>query len=130
LPVRCYACSILEDRNNTGAGSTTHVDLSHPPYDPATGEGNTVAYLITGGGGSPLDNRKYHDWPQMDIPPHRIVPTEDYLKNDQGEYFRYHYCVLKADRHRLECTAYWVRTDGTIVDTLDTFILRKGIPRR
>jgi hypothetical protein len=114
----------------SGHAHTYERGLPHPPYDPATGEGNTVAYLITGGGGSGLDNRKYHEWPQIDIPPHRIVPNENFLLNDHGEYYRYHFCTIRIDEHRLECTAHWVRTDGTIVDTLDSFILRKGVPKR
>jgi len=114
----------------SGHAHTYERGIPHPPYDQETGEGNTVAYLITGGGGSLLDNRKYREWPQIDIPPHRVEHTEDFLKNDIGEYYRYHYCVLHIEPQRLECTAYWIRLDGSVVDTLDWFVLRKGVPRR
>jgi predicted MPP superfamily phosphohydrolase len=114
----------------SGHAHTYERGIPHPPYDPETGEGNTVAYLITGGGGSNLDNRKYAEWPQIDIPPHRLQETDDILSNDQGEYYRYHYTIARITETKLECTAYWVRTDGTIVDVLDTFTLRKGVPFR
>jgi len=114
----------------SGHAHTYERGLPHPPYDPETGEGNTVAYLITGGGGALLDNRKNREWPQIDIPPHRVQPTDDIKRNDHGEYYRYHYCIAKISATKLETTAYWVRTDGTIIDVLDTFTLRKGVPRR
>jgi predicted phosphodiesterase len=114
----------------SGHAHTYERGLPHPPYNPATGEGNTVAYLVTGGGGSHLDNRKFREWPQIDIPPHRLEQTEDYLSNDHGEFYRYHFCTLRIEHERLECTAYWIRLDGTVVDTMDWFVLRKGIPRR
>ncbi len=113
-----------------GHAHTYERGIPHPPYDPDTGEGNTVAYLITGGGGSLLDNRKYYEWPQIDIPPHRVQETDDPLSNDRGEYYRYHFCEMKVEWNRLEVVAWWIRTDGTIVDVLDRFVLRKGIPRR
>ena len=89
-----------------------------------------MAYLITGGGGALLDNRKNREWSQIDIPPHRVQPTDDIKRNDHGEYYRYHFCIAKISATKLETTAYWVRTDGTIVDVLDTFTLRKGVPKR
>lgn len=133
-PLREHVVPLMEelgvDLCISGHAHTYERGLPHPPYDSATGEGNTVAYLITGGGGATLDNRKYREWPQIDIPPHRVVPNENFLLNDHGEFYRYHFCTISIDDHRLECTAHWVRTDGTIVDVLDTFILRKGVPMR
>jgi hypothetical protein len=115
----------------SGHAHTYERGMPHPPYDPETGEGNTVSYVISGGGGSLLDNRKYYEWPQIDIPPHRILSDDkNDRSNDQGEYYRYHFCVMRVEEHALRHTAYWIRTDGTIVDVLDQFTIRKGIPTR
>lgn len=114
----------------SGHAHTYERGIPHPPYDPETGEGNTVAYLITGGGGAQMDNRKFREWPQIDIPPHRVEETDDILSNDGGQYYRYHFCTLTISDTKLECIAHWVRTDGTIVDELDRFVLRKRVPVR
>ena len=114
----------------SGHAHTYERGIPHPPYDPETGDGNTVAYLITGGGGSQLDNRKYREWPQIDIPPHRVQETDDIRLNDHGEYYRYHYCEIEITDTALTCIARWVRIDGSSVGELDRFVLRKGVARR
>ena len=134
VEVREYLVPLMEkhgvDMCIAGHAHTYERGMPHPPYNPETGEGNTVSYLITGGGGAKMDNRKFYEWPQIDIPPHRVQETDDILLNDIGEYYKYHFCVINIDRDRLESTAYWIRTDGTIVDEMDSFILRKGVPLR
>ncbi|NOX66358.1 MAG: metallophosphoesterase family protein, partial [Chlorobi bacterium] len=47
--------------------------LPHPPYDPKTGKGNNAVYIITGGGGSNLDNHKYFEWEQLDYPDNKAT---------------------------------------------------------
>lgn len=103
--------------------------LPHPPYDPATGTGNEATYIITGGGGGTLDNHKYRDWPQIDIPDHPADPSSD--KPDEGRYYKYHFCLIEIDGDRLHLTAHAVNPDGSYAGILDQFTLtaknRKGM---
>jgi hypothetical protein len=95
--------------------------LPHPPYDPATGAGNEATYIITGGGGAPLDNHKYRSWPQIDIPDHPANPTSD--APDQGRYYKYHFCMIEIDGAKLHFTAHIVNPDGSYGGVLDQFDL-------
>jgi len=97
--------------------------LPHPPYDPATGNGNFVTYIITGGGGSPLDDHKYRDWPQIDIPDHGADPKSD--DPDGGMYYQYHFCLIEIDGDRLRFTAHRVDPGGGPGGILDSFELSK-----
>jgi len=96
--------------------------LPHPPYDPATGEGNTVTYIITGGGGGGLDDHKYYEWPQIDIPAHAADPTTDAA--DDGRYYRHHFCLVEVEGERLQLTAHALEQDGTYLGVLDQFTLQ------
>ncbi|MCD6596502.1 MAG: metallophosphoesterase family protein, partial [Bacteroidales bacterium] len=73
-PLRKYIVPIIEANNVSivFAGHTHDYErgLPHPPYDPKTGKGNNAAYIITGGGGALLDNHKYYEWEQIDLPDH------------------------------------------------------------
>ena len=95
--------------------------LPHPPYNPATGSGNEAVYIITGGGGAGLDNHKYHEWPQIDIPDHPANPTSD--APDEGRYYKYHFCMIEIDGAKLHLTAQIVNPDGSYGGVLDQFDL-------
>jgi hypothetical protein len=103
--------------------------LPHPPYDPATGKGNEATYIITGGGGGTLDNHKYYEWPQIDLPDHPADPSND--APDKGLYYKYHFCMIEVDGDRLHFTAHAVNPDGSYAGILDQFNLtaktRKGL---
>ena len=103
--------------------------LPHPPYDPATGSGNEAVYIITGGGGASLDNHKYHEWPQMDLPDHPANPSSDAA--DEGRYYQYHFCLVEIDGDRLHFTVHVVNPDGSYAGILDQFDLtakdRRGL---
>lgn len=95
--------------------------LPHPPYDPETGKGNNVTYVITGGGGSNLDNHKYFEWEQIDFPDHKA--TLESNENDEGEYYEYHYVVIEIDGNHLKFTARKMNGDGSDGGILDKFEL-------
>ena len=96
--------------------------LPHPPYDPETGKGNNVTYVITGGGGSNLDNHKYFEWEQIDFPDHKAtIGSND---TDEGEYYEYHYVVIEIDGKHLKFTARKMNGDGSDGGILDTFELK------
>ncbi|UCH32987.1 MAG: metallophosphoesterase family protein, partial [Armatimonadota bacterium] len=103
--------------------------LPHPPYDPATGSGNEATYIITGGGGGSLDNHKYYEWPQIDLPDHTADPSND--RADEGRYYKHHFCLIDIDGDRLHFTAHAVKPDGSYEGVLDQFDLaakdRKGL---
>jgi hypothetical protein len=96
--------------------------LPHPPYDPETGNGNNAAYVITGGGGSNLDNHKYREWEQIDLPDHPASTDNDDF--DGGEYYQYHYVVVEVDGNRLKYTARKMKGDGSDGGVLDSFELK------
>ena len=83
----------------------------HPPYDPKTGVGNNAAYIITGGGGSNLDDHKYHEWEQMDLP--RVKANPNSNAPDAGRYYVYHYCVVEINGKHLSFKAIKMNGDGT-----------------
>jgi hypothetical protein len=97
--------------------------LPHPPYDPATGEGNNAVYIISGGGGSHLDNHKYKEWSQIDVPDHPAVADSD--EPDEGEYYKYHFCRVKVDGKEVSLEAVEVLPDGRLGPVFDRFRLRK-----
>jgi Calcineurin-like phosphoesterase len=96
--------------------------LPHPPYDPLTGKGNNAAYIITGGGGSNLDNHKYFDWEQIDYPDHKA--TLENNETDEGKYYEYHYVVIEIDGKNLKFTARKMNGDGSDGGILDKFELK------
>ncbi len=57
----------------------TH-DFEFGQWPPGTGP----CYVITGGGGSPLDDTKYREWPQIQV-----------------QHFAYHFCLLDVKGNRL-----------------------------
>ena len=95
--------------------------LPHPPYDPVTGKGNNAAYIITGGGGSNLDNHKYFEWEQIDFPDHKATLESNEL--DEGKYYEYHYVVVEIDGKKLKFTARKMNGDGSDGGILDEFEL-------
>ncbi|NIA12953.1 MAG: hypothetical protein GWP08_02645 [Nitrospiraceae bacterium] len=97
--------------------------LPHPPYDPVTGKGNNAVYIISGGGGSSLDNHKYYEWGQIDVPDHPADPNSD--EPDEGQYYKYHYCWLKVDGKALSFEAREVLPDGRDGGVFDRFRLEK-----
>lgn len=95
--------------------------LPHPPYNPETGSGNNAAYIVTGGAGSFLDNHKYKDWEQIDIPDHPARPNSH--ESDEGEYYEYHYIVVDIDGDQLKVTTQKMNGDGSYGGVLDSFEL-------
>jgi len=96
--------------------------LPHKPYDPKTGKGNNVTYVITGGGGSNLDNHKYFEWEQIDFPNHKA--TVDSNETDEGEFYEYHYVIIEIDGKHLKFTARKMNGDGSDGGILDQFELK------
>ena len=96
--------------------------LPHPPYDPKTGKGNNAVYIITGGGGSNLDNHKYFEWEQLDYPDHKA--TLESNKTDEGKFYEYHYVVVEIDGKNLKFTARKMNGDGSDGGILDEFELK------
>ncbi len=96
--------------------------LPHPPYNPETGKGNNAVYIIAGGAGGNLDNHKYYEWEQIDIPDHPARPNSD--ETDEGRFYQHHYCLIEIDGKKLKFTAYKVNGDGTNGGILDTFELK------
>ena len=95
--------------------------LPHPPYDPETGSGNNAAYIVTGGAGSFLDNHKYKEWEQIDIPDHPARPNSN--ESDEGQYYEYHYIVIDIDGEVLKATTQKMNGDGTYGGVMDSFEL-------
>jgi len=114
------------EANNVGivfAGHTHDYErgLPHPPYDPETGSGNNAVYVITGGGGSNLDNHKYKEWEQIDLPDHPATTDNDDF--DGGEYYLYHYIVVEIDGKSLKYKAVKMNGDGSHGGIFDSFEL-------
>jgi len=116
----------IMEANNVGivfAGHTHDYErgLPHPPYDPETGSGNNAVYVITGGGGSNLDNHKYKEWEQIDLPDHQATTDNDDF--DGGEYYLYHYIVVEIDGKNLKYKAVKMNGDGSHGGIFDSFKL-------
>ncbi len=131
-PLRKYIVPLIEANNVSivFAGHTHDYErgLPHPPYDPKTGKGNNAAYIITGGGGARLDNHKYYEWEQIDLPDHPADPGNDEF--DGGEYYRYHYIVVEIDGKKLKFKAIEVNDDGTKGEVFDSFELESPMKKR
>ncbi len=95
--------------------------LPHPPYNPQTGEGNNAVYIITGGAGGNLDNHKYYEWEQIDLPDHPARPDSD--ETDEGRFYQHHYCLIKIDGKKLKFIARKLNGDGSDGGILDSFEL-------
>ncbi len=123
VPLRKYIVPIIEANSVSivFAGHTHDYErgLPHPPYDPQTGKGNNAAYIISGGGGSLLDNHKYYEWDQIDLPDHPANPDSDEF--DGGEYYRYHYVLVEVDGETIKVKAIEVNGDGTRGEVFDSF---------
>ncbi len=124
-PLRKYIVPIMEENgvDIVFSGHTHDYErgLPHPPYDPKTGKGNNVVYIITGGGGASLDNHKYRDWPQIDLPPQPAEPNSN--EYDGGKYYQFHYTVLDINGKNLSFKAIRINADGTYGGVLDQFEL-------
>ncbi len=125
-PLREFIVPIIEANNvdMVFSGHTHDYErgLPHPPYDPATGKGNNAAYVITGGGGSNLDNHKYYDWEQIDFPDHKATPDSD--ETDEGEYYQYNYVIIEIDGKNLKYTARRMKGDGSDGGVMDSFEMK------
>ncbi len=125
-PLRKYIVPIMEanhvDMVLSGHTHDYERGLPHPPYDPKTGKGNNAAYVITGGGGSNLDNHKYYEWEQIDFPDHKA--TLDNNETDEGEYYIYHYVVMEINGKHLKYTARKMNGDGSDGGIIDSFELK------
>ena len=122
-PLRKYIVPIIE-ANNVSIVFSGHTHdyergLPHPPYNPKTGKGNNAAYIITGGGGSRLDNHKYHEWEQIDLPDHKADANSDEF--DGGKYYRYHYVLVEVEGKKIKVKAIEVNGDGTKGEVFDSF---------
>jgi hypothetical protein len=124
-PLRKYIVPIMEanDVDIVFSGHTHDYErgLPHPPYDPATGKGNNAVYIITGGGGASLDNHKYRDWEQIDLPDHPADPDNN--EYDGGKYYEFHYTVIDINGKHLSYKAIKVNADGSYGGVLDQFEL-------
>ena len=123
--LRKYIVPIIE-ANNVDVVLSGHTHdyergLPHKPYDPKTGKGNNAAYIITGGGGSNLDNHKYFEWDQIDFPNHKAVKDND--ETDAGEFYEYHYVVFEINGKHLKLTARKMNGDGSDGGIMDSFEL-------
>jgi len=125
-PLREYIVPIIEANNVSivFAGHTHDYErgLPHKTYDPKTGKGNNAAYIITGGGGASLDDHKYYEWDQIDLPDHPANPNND--EYDGGKYYKYHYVVVEVDGKKIKVKAVEVNGDGTNAGILDSFEMK------
>lgn len=90
---------------------------------PDTEAGNGITYIITGGGGGSLDDHKYKEWGQMDIPDHPATTDND--EPDAGTLYRHHYCDVVVDGKTLTLKAQEVLPNGRLGAVLDNFTLKK-----
>ncbi len=124
-PLRKYIVPLMEangvDIVFSGHTHDYERGLPHPPYDPKTGKGNNAVYIITGGGGATLDNHKYRDWPQIDLPDHAADPNSN--EYDGGKYYEFHYTVIDINGKHLSFKAVKMNADGTNGGILDQFEL-------
>jgi hypothetical protein len=125
-PLREFIVPIIE-ANNVDMVLSGHTHdyergLPHPPYDQTTGKGNNAAYVITGGGGSNLDNHKYYEWEQIDFPDHKATLNNDDL--DEGEFYEYHYVIIEIDGKNLKYTARRMNGDGSDGGIMDSFEMK------
>lgn len=96
----------------SGHAHTYGRGLPNPPYDAETGSGNTVAYVISGGGGGSMGPR---DWPRApDVP-----------SWDHGSFYAFHFNTTEIAGDSLVFTAHRILTDGTVQGVLDRFVLRR-----
>lgn len=125
-PLRKYIVPIIEANNVSivFAGHTHDYErgLPHEAYDPKTGKGNNAAYIITGGGGASLDDHKYYEWDQIDLPDHPANPDND--EYDGGKYYKYHYVVVEVNGKIIKIKAVEVNGDGTNGGVFDSFEMR------
>ncbi len=80
-----------------------------------------AAYIITSGAGSFLDNHKYYEWEQIDIPDHPARPNSN--ESDEGKYYEYHYIVINIDGDILKATTQKMNGDGSYGGVMDSFEL-------
>jgi len=125
-PLRKYIVPIIEANNVSivFAGHTHDYErgLPHETYDPKTGKGNNAAYIITGGGGASLDDHKYYEWGQIDLPDHIADPDHDEF--DGGKYYKYHYVVVEVNGKIIKVRAVEINGDGTNTGILDSFEMK------
>ncbi len=108
------------DVDFTFSGHTHAYERGFP--HPADGP-NNVIHIINGGGGGSLDNHKYKEWDQIDIPDHPARPDSD--EPDEGAYYRHHYLKIAIDGKKLDFKAQEVLPNGRLGDLMDDFRLEK-----
>ncbi len=125
-PLRKYIVPIIEANKVSivFAGHTHDYErgLPHETYDPKTGKGNNAAYIITGGGGASLDNHKYHEWEQIDLPDHPADPDNNDF--DGGKFYKYHYVVVEVNGKKIKVKAIEVKGDGSNGGVFDSFEMK------
>lgn len=92
--------------------------FAHPADGP-----NNVIHIVNGGGGGSLDNHKYKEWDQIDLPDHPARPNSD--EPDEGAYYRHHYLKIAIDGKKLAFKAQEVLPNGRLGDVMDDFRLEK-----
>jgi len=101
---------------------------SHQPYKQKTGKRNIAAYIITGGGGASIDNHKYYEWEQIDLPEHQAESNSDEF--DGGKYYRYHYVLVEVDDNKIKVKAIEVNGDGTKGEVFDFFEIKSTMNKK
>ena len=69
-----------------------------------------------------MDNHKYYDWEQIDLPDHPASTDNDEF--DGGEYYVYHYVVVEVDGKTIKVNAVKVNGDGTNGGVFDSFQMK------
>jgi hypothetical protein len=108
------------DVDFTFSGHTHAYERGFP--HPADGP-NNVIHIINGGGGGSLDNHKYKEWDQIDLPDHPARPDSD--EPDEGAYYRHHYLNIAIDGKKLDFKAQEVLPNGRLGGLMDDFRLEK-----